>query len=91
MWFAITSVVFGAAIGLNVFAGWQTGSGNFKKEDEELRQCGHQAAVTCLRLSMSRQQLFDESIPTSRVSRRISRSCLSFGFLAHAYCFQCNG
>jgi hypothetical protein len=29
---------FGGAIGLNVFAyGWQTGSGNFKKEDEELR------------------------------------------------------
>ena len=41
MWFAITSVVFGAAIGLNVFALWLADRfGQLQKANEELEQSG---------------------------------------------------
>ena len=41
MWVAVTSIGFGAAIGLNVFALWLTDwFGQLQKTDEELRDSG---------------------------------------------------
>ena len=41
MWFAITSIVFGAAIGLNVFALWLTDRfWQIERADGELRRSG---------------------------------------------------
>ena len=41
MWVAVTSIGFGAAIGLNVFALWLTDRfGQLQKTDEELREGG---------------------------------------------------
>jgi hypothetical protein len=41
MWVAVTSMGFGAAIGLNVFALWLTDRfGQLQKTDEELREGG---------------------------------------------------
>ena len=41
MWVAVTSMGFGAAIGLNVFALWLTAwFGQLQKTDEELREGG---------------------------------------------------
>jgi hypothetical protein len=41
MWVAVTSIGFGAAIGLNVFALWLTDRfGQLQNTDEELRESG---------------------------------------------------